>query len=213
VVSATDVEQAVRNRSRPAAADLAVATPVLHAEQTLEEALGQLLQHHGDRLPVLGGGGQVVGWVTHRDVLHAYAAARGAIGDSAGPSARQPASQASGRRGRHAGPALSHPGLAMGAGMSLPDGPAAGQPLPPPAGSPPALSPRRSRRAWRAWRRRRWGPGGVAARSAGWRPGRCRVRSWSAGGPRRHSPERRSRSHWGWWSPTRAILAPQTPCG
>jgi hypothetical protein len=54
VVSATDIEQAVRNRSRPAAADLAAATPVLHAEQTLEEALGQLVQHHGDGLPVLG---------------------------------------------------------------------------------------------------------------------------------------------------------------
>jgi CBS-domain-containing membrane protein len=87
VVSATDIEQAVRNRSRPAAADLTAATPVLDAEQTLEEALGQLLQHHGDGLPVLGGGGQVVGWITHRDVLHAYAATRGdAIGDSAGPA-------------------------------------------------------------------------------------------------------------------------------
>jgi CBS domain-containing protein len=106
VVSATDIEQAVRNRSRPAAAaDLAAATPVLHAEQTLEEALGQLLQHHGDGLPVLGGDGQVVGWITHRDVLHPYAAARDdAISDSAGPSARQPASHASGTRGRHAGP-------------------------------------------------------------------------------------------------------------
>jgi CIC family chloride channel protein len=77
VASAAEVEQAVRNRSHPTAADLALVPPVLRPGQTLEEALNQLLQHHGDSLPVLDGEGRVIGWIGHRDLLRAYAAARG----------------------------------------------------------------------------------------------------------------------------------------
>ena len=40
-------------------------------EQTLEEALGALLRAHSG-LPVVGGNGQPVGWLTHLDVLRAY---------------------------------------------------------------------------------------------------------------------------------------------
>jgi CIC family chloride channel protein len=90
VVSATDVEQAMQATQdgqagrQPAAGELTATTPVLQAGQTLEQALSQLLRHHGGGLPVVSDGdghrpsdGQVIGWLTHRDVLHAYAAARG----------------------------------------------------------------------------------------------------------------------------------------
>jgi CIC family chloride channel protein len=107
VVGAAEVEQAVQNRSRPTAGDLAAVTPVLRAEQTLEEALGLLLQHHGDGLPVLDGdggdGGRVVGWVTHRDLLHAYAAARGGTPGSAAPPRHGAPRAGDGRRDEPSG--------------------------------------------------------------------------------------------------------------
>jgi CIC family chloride channel protein len=105
VVSAWEVEQAVQAMpgvqgvpeargaqagSRPTAAELAATSPVLRADQTLEEALGQLVQHHGGGLPVVADGdGRVVGWLTHRDVLHAYATARGRVPQPSGPTPRE----------------------------------------------------------------------------------------------------------------------------
>ena len=106
VVSAREVEQTLQDvqgvqasrdaqaGSRPTAAELAATSPVLRADQTLEEALDQLVQHHGGGLPVVADSdGQVIGWLTHRDVLHAYAAARGRAPQPSGPTPRAPIRQ------------------------------------------------------------------------------------------------------------------------
>jgi CIC family chloride channel protein len=73
-VTAQEVEQAMRDNALDAVAgDLAQATPALSATQTLEQALGLLVRHEHPGLPVLAADGQdVIGWLTHRDVLHAY---------------------------------------------------------------------------------------------------------------------------------------------
>jgi chloride channel protein, CIC family len=74
-VLAREVEEAVHDNSLDATAGtLARATPVLSAGQTLQEALGTLAHAERGGLPVsLEAGDELVGWVTHRDVLLAYA--------------------------------------------------------------------------------------------------------------------------------------------
>lgn len=137
VVSVREVEQAVQALqdvqgvqasrgaqagSRPTAAELAATSPVLRADQTLEEALGQLVQHHGGGLPVVADSdGRVIGWLTHRDVLHAYAAARGCAPQPSGPTPRArrsgcrtatpaPARERRVRRADGCGPVADRPG-------------------------------------------------------------------------------------------------------
>jgi CIC family chloride channel protein len=51
----------------------AQSVPTLTIDQTLAEALSQLVHDHVSGLPVLGADGRtVVGWLSHRDVLRAY---------------------------------------------------------------------------------------------------------------------------------------------
>ena len=73
-VSAQEVERAARaNALDTVAGDLAVNTPPLAPQQTLERALGVLVQNEHGGLPVVAADHQrVIGWVTHRDVLRAY---------------------------------------------------------------------------------------------------------------------------------------------
>ncbi|HET6811069.1 MAG TPA: chloride channel protein [Acidimicrobiales bacterium] len=75
-VTSREVEAAARENVLDAtAADLAVATPTLRADQHLDEALGSLVDHDRTGLPVVSAdGARLIGWVTHRDVLAAYAA-------------------------------------------------------------------------------------------------------------------------------------------
>ena len=74
-VTSREVEAAARENVLDAtAASLAVATPTLRADQSLDGALGTLVDHDRSGLPVLSpGGNRLIGWVTHRDVLRAYA--------------------------------------------------------------------------------------------------------------------------------------------
>jgi chloride channel protein, CIC family len=70
-----EVEAAARQNVLDATAGaLAVATPTLTADQHLDAALGTLVDHDRTGLPVLStDGSRLAGWVTHRDVLRAYA--------------------------------------------------------------------------------------------------------------------------------------------
>jgi CIC family chloride channel protein len=74
-VTSREVEHAARENALDiTAASLAVATPTLRAEQRLDNALATLVEHDRTGLPVLStDGSRLVGWVTHRDVLRAYA--------------------------------------------------------------------------------------------------------------------------------------------
>jgi CIC family chloride channel protein len=73
-VTARDVEQAMRDAAMDQTVGvLARETPTVAVNETLAGALGALLQHEVSGIPVLANGGRrVVGWLTHRDVLHAY---------------------------------------------------------------------------------------------------------------------------------------------
>jgi len=72
------------------AAGLAVATPTLRADQSLDDALATLIDHDRTGLPVLStDGSRLVGWVTHRDVLRAYAER---LQHSVADASRQPGS-------------------------------------------------------------------------------------------------------------------------
>jgi chloride channel protein, CIC family len=74
IVTSHQVEQAMRDNALDAVAgSLVLATPTLSPDQTLEQALGLLVHRDASGLPVLSpGGGNVVGWLTHRDLLRAY---------------------------------------------------------------------------------------------------------------------------------------------
>jgi hypothetical protein len=73
------------------AGDLAQATSTLSAHQTLEQALALLVRHDHPGLPVLAADGQhVIGWLTHRDVLHAYNARLERSVEQAEQTAAQP---------------------------------------------------------------------------------------------------------------------------
>lgn len=73
-VTARDVEDSVRaNALEATAGTLARAVPTLGPGQTLEQALAVLVQQDRSGLPVVtADNGEVVGWLTHRDVLAAY---------------------------------------------------------------------------------------------------------------------------------------------
>ncbi|HWD45371.1 MAG TPA: chloride channel protein [Actinomycetota bacterium] len=74
VVSAREVEQAAAGDATAAtAADLAQTVRPLAAGQPLDRAMAELVHHDGGGLPVVEtAGGQVTGWLSHRDVLVAY---------------------------------------------------------------------------------------------------------------------------------------------
>jgi hypothetical protein len=74
VVSAREVEQAAAGDATAAtAADLAQTVRPLAASQPLDRAMAELVHHDGGGLPVVEtAGGQVTGWLSHRDVLVAY---------------------------------------------------------------------------------------------------------------------------------------------
>ena len=72
-VTQQDTERAARDGVLTTAAQLAVRTPVLRDDQTLEDAVGVLVHHDGSGLPVMKADDhEVVGWLSHRDVLAAY---------------------------------------------------------------------------------------------------------------------------------------------
>ena len=54
------------------AGDLAVLVPTVEPGQGLDTALDLLLRSDADGLPVLTSDGDIVGWISHRDVLSAY---------------------------------------------------------------------------------------------------------------------------------------------
>ena len=74
VVAAVDVEQAIaQGDDRPSAAKLVHATPELRVDESLEDAVLALAASDDEGLPVLAADSdQVVGWLTHRSLLHAY---------------------------------------------------------------------------------------------------------------------------------------------
>lgn len=71
-VTASQLEAGARDDAVEATAGkLAVLTPTIRAEQTLDDALRVLVTNDRAGLPVIDGGA-VAGWLTHRDVLRAY---------------------------------------------------------------------------------------------------------------------------------------------
>jgi chloride channel protein, CIC family len=74
VVDSRDVEAAVRDNTIDSTAEeLARSTPTLPDETSLHAALRSLVKHERTGLPVVGrGGSELIGWLTHRDVLRAY---------------------------------------------------------------------------------------------------------------------------------------------
>ncbi len=73
-VTARQVEESARENALEASAgSLAEAMPSLTPDQTLEQALATLIERDRSGMPVLSGDGrEVLGWITHRDVLRAY---------------------------------------------------------------------------------------------------------------------------------------------
>ncbi|MGH3827084.1 MAG: CBS domain-containing protein [Pseudonocardiaceae bacterium] len=73
-VTIRDVEDSVRENALEATAGtLARAVPTLDPGQTLEQALAVLVQQDRSGLPVVTpDNGEILGWLTHRDVLAAY---------------------------------------------------------------------------------------------------------------------------------------------
>jgi CIC family chloride channel protein len=73
-ITSRQVEEAARaNRLDSLAIDLIDTTATLTADQTLQSALGALIEHDRAGLPVASADGdRLIGWVTHTDVLRAY---------------------------------------------------------------------------------------------------------------------------------------------
>jgi CIC family chloride channel protein len=74
IITATDIEQAIANsRDGLSARSLAREVPELRADQSLEDAVRALASTDQEGLPVLDSHTEhVVGWLTHRRLLHAY---------------------------------------------------------------------------------------------------------------------------------------------
>ena len=84
------------------AGDLAQAVPPVRADESLEQALDRLMTRDAVGLAVLDReDGQVVGWLTHRDLLAAYSGRLGAVRTVAWP--RPPNQGQAGRRPRPPG--------------------------------------------------------------------------------------------------------------
>ncbi len=75
------------------AQDLAITAPTLQPDQALDTSLELLLNTDTNGLPVTTPHGDIIGWITHRDILDAYNnALRGSKGRSSSPS-RLPSSR------------------------------------------------------------------------------------------------------------------------
>jgi CIC family chloride channel protein len=75
-VTSRRVEQALREDGHVVLSDLAESIPTLRPDETLEEAVGVLVRSAGAGLPVVDPDLQeVVGWLTHHDVLRAFSEA------------------------------------------------------------------------------------------------------------------------------------------
>jgi CIC family chloride channel protein len=74
IITARQLERALADGSaRTVAGDLAEQPVALHAEQSLKQTVAVLLHHEASGLPVVNDDETaLVGWLTHRDVLHAY---------------------------------------------------------------------------------------------------------------------------------------------
>lgn len=74
VISARDLERALAEPgTRVVAGDLAEQPATLTARQSLKQTIALLLRHEPSGLPVLSDDQTtVIGWLTHRDLLHAY---------------------------------------------------------------------------------------------------------------------------------------------
>ncbi|MDQ6682717.1 MAG: chloride channel protein [Chloroflexota bacterium] len=79
IVTSSQLEESMRtNVFDTTAADLVQSVPPVRADETLEQALERLLTQGAAGLPVLDADdGQVVGWLTHHDLLAAYSARLG----------------------------------------------------------------------------------------------------------------------------------------
>jgi CIC family chloride channel protein len=79
VITAQEVEGSMRENALDATAgSLAHHLPTLKPDETLEGALSMLVRQEVSGLPVVTrAGNQVIGWLTHRDVLSAYASRLG----------------------------------------------------------------------------------------------------------------------------------------
>ena len=76
VVLAIEVERALQDDATTVvAADLVQSVPVLGPGQGWESAVTQLARHGGAGLPVANATGDLIGWITHRDLLRAAAGA------------------------------------------------------------------------------------------------------------------------------------------
>jgi len=85
VVTRQEAERALGDDVPATASELAVRTPVLRDNQSLEEAIALLAHHDGVGLPVVGEHDErIVGWLGHRDVLAAYRARTDGAGSTAG---------------------------------------------------------------------------------------------------------------------------------
>jgi CIC family chloride channel protein len=86
VITTRQLERALADAHPDAVAgELAEQPPTLSVGQSLKDALPLLLRSESSGLPVLGeDGAVVVGWLTHRDVLHAYQS-RGAGATTSAP--------------------------------------------------------------------------------------------------------------------------------
>ena len=72
ILTTADVDRAATDTDADAVAgDLAVSAPTLHPTQTLATALDLVLNHDARPVPVAADGAPL-GWLNHRDVLHAY---------------------------------------------------------------------------------------------------------------------------------------------
>ena len=73
-VTSREIEEAARaNRLDATAGELVRTTTTLPENESLESALGALVEHDQTGLPVVSAeSAQLIGWVTHRDVLRAY---------------------------------------------------------------------------------------------------------------------------------------------
>jgi CIC family chloride channel protein len=92
ILGPSDVEEQVlaRGEEEPLAGRLAHTARELHADDLLEDAVRALSLTDDPGLPVLGAGSrEVVGWVTHRDILRTYQREREGLSRPPGPSFNQ----------------------------------------------------------------------------------------------------------------------------
>jgi chloride channel protein, CIC family len=76
VLGARELERSLGQIETASAADLAASVPDLHPDDPLVVAVGCLSESERDAVPVLDGGGRLVGWLEHRDILRVLAAQR-----------------------------------------------------------------------------------------------------------------------------------------